>query len=62
MDLLAGDLPAGAHDIDEWMVRGPLSATRPLLYEARHLVDDPQIRDYAPAPAAVPALTAVTWT
>ncbi|MGH8933499.1 MAG: AAA family ATPase [Egibacteraceae bacterium] len=47
-DLLAGDVPAGGHDFDAWMVRGPLSTTRPLLYEARHLLDEePRLRDKA---------------
>lgn len=48
VDMLAGDVPAGKDDFDEWMVRGPLSPTRPLLHEARHLLDDePRVRDKA---------------
>ncbi|CAN5177021.1 ATP-binding protein [soil metagenome] len=44
-DLLDDDLPRTRADFDAWAVRGPLSVSRPLLYEARHLVDDPGVRD-----------------
>lgn len=48
VDLLGGDVPVARGDFDEWMVRGPLSLTRPLLYEARHLLaDEPGVRDTA---------------
>lgn len=45
VDLLDEDLPHGLDDFDDWVVRGPLSTSRPLLYEARHLIDEPGIRD-----------------
>ena len=48
VDLLQGQAPRDRDDIDEWMVRGPLSRTVPLLYEARHLLDEPGLRDRAP--------------
>lgn len=38
-------MPQTDADFDDWVVRGPLSVSRPLLYEARHLVDDPGVRD-----------------
>lgn len=48
VDMLAGDVPVNEADFDDWMVRGPLSTTRPLLHEARHLLDDePRVRDKA---------------
>lgn len=48
VDMLGGDVPDGAADFDAWMLRGPLSVTRPLLYEARHLLDEePGVRDKA---------------
>ncbi|MGH3612453.1 MAG: ATP-binding protein [Pseudonocardia sp.] len=48
VDMLGGDLPDNPTDFDAWMLRGPLSRTRPLLYEARHLLDDePGVRDKA---------------
>ncbi|MGH3872306.1 MAG: AAA family ATPase [Pseudonocardiaceae bacterium] len=48
VDMLAGDVPADADDFDAWMIRGPLNPTRPLLHEARHLLDDePRVRDKA---------------
>lgn len=48
VDMLAGDVPDSVDDFDGWMVRGPLSRTRPLLHEARHLLDDePRVRDKA---------------
>lgn len=48
VDMLGGDVPAGQSDFDGWMLRGPLSVTRPLLYEARHLLDEePGVRDRA---------------
>lgn len=48
VDMLAGDIPADVHDFDAWMIRGPLNPTRPLLHEARHLLDDePRVRDKA---------------
>ncbi len=45
VDLLGGDVPADRADFDDWVVRGPLSTRRPLLYEARHLLDEPGVRD-----------------
>lgn len=45
VDLLDDDLPRRLDDFDDWVVRGPLSTSRPLLYEARHLIDEPGIRD-----------------
>lgn len=55
-DLLLGDAPASRKEIDEWMVRGPLSIMRPLIYEARHLLDDPGLRDRAPYVSALAAV------
>lgn len=55
-DLLLGDVPADRDDIGEWMVRGPLSTSRPLFYEARHLLDDPAMRDRAPYVSALAAV------
>ncbi|MGH8908565.1 MAG: AAA family ATPase [Egibacteraceae bacterium] len=44
---LASDVPADG-DFDGWMVRSPLSVTRPLLHEARHLLDEEsRLRDKA---------------
>ncbi len=45
VDLLDGDVPSGSDDIDAWMARGPLAVGRPLLHEARHLLDEPGLRD-----------------
>ena len=56
VDLLARDVPAASDDVGAWMVRAPLSTGRPLLYEARHLLDEPAVRDrslYLSALAAV---------
>lgn len=55
-DLLLGDVPSSRDDLDEWMVRGPLSLSRPLLYEARHVLDDPGVRDRAPYVSALAAI------
>lgn len=55
-DLLLGDVPEDGDDVDEWMVRGPLSAARPLLYEARHLLDDTGLRDRGPYVSALAAV------
>lgn len=47
-DMLGGDVPSGAEDFDDWMIRGPLDVTRPLFHEARHLLDEePGLRDRA---------------
>lgn len=46
-DLLGGDLPANDRDFAAWMRRGPLNHTRPLVHEARHLLDEPGVRDRA---------------
>jgi hypothetical protein len=46
-DLLGGDLPARLADFDRWVSETVLSPRRPLLYEARHLLDEPGVRDRA---------------
>ena len=56
VDLLAGDVPTSADDVDDWVVRGPLSRERPLLHEARHLLDEPVVRDRAPYLTALAAV------
>ncbi|CAN5890194.1 ATP-binding protein [soil metagenome] len=58
VDLLDEDLPRNIEDFDDWMVRGPLSTTRPLLYEARHLLDEPAIRDRSLYVSVLAALAA----
>jgi AAA+ ATPase superfamily predicted ATPase len=39
-DMLGGDVPCDAQDVDAWMIRGPLDVTTPLFHEARHLLDE----------------------
>ena len=49
-------MPTSAADVDAWVVRGPLSPERPLLHEARHLLDEPVVRDRAPYLSALAAV------
>ena len=57
-DMLDGDVPTGPGDFDDWIVRGPLSVTRPLLHEARHLLDDaPGLREKSLYVSTLAAIT-----